>query len=92
MRTQRVTTTSHSSVMRGINRLGVKHPELIHLRQKALRCWAQSKGRVSNPASVAVVMWLAVMRGKTARELLDADAEALIALAQEWETEAHGIA
>ncbi len=85
-----MTTTSLSSVMRGINRLGVKHPELIYLRRRALSCWAQSKGRVSNPASVAVVMWLAVMRGKTARELLDAEAEALIALAADWEAEAHG--
>ena len=82
---------SLASVMQAINALGVKHPDLPALRARALEIHKEA-GDLRSAASIAVVFWGSLKRGTPAADLLKADAEAVTALARDFEREAYGLA
>lgn len=79
---------SLASVMMAINGLGVQHPELPALRQRALAIFQDGRD-LRGPASVAMVFWAAIQRGATAEDLLAAPAEQVLRLARLFEQEAY---
>jgi len=79
---------SLASVMMAINGLGVQHPELPALRQRALALYKDGRD-LRGPASVAMVFWAAIRRGATAANLLAAPAADVLRLARLFEQEAY---
>lgn len=79
---------SLASVMMAMSALGVQHPELPELRQRALAIFQDGRD-LRGPASVAMVFWAAIQRGATAAEMLAAPAEQVLRLARLFEQEAY---